>query len=73
MNPHGNTAILVVDDEAVVRDMIHQFLKARGYRVFLAESGKEAVAVMVDEPIEIVITDLVMPGMNGLELLASRH
>ena len=61
--------ILVIDDDAVVRDVIGEMLVAVGYEVETAASAAEALDLFMDEAIELVITDIVMPDVSGLELL----
>jgi two-component system response regulator AtoC len=60
--------VLVVDDEAIMRESLRDWLTSAGYRVFTAENGPQALEVIQREGLRIVITDLVMPGMNGIEL-----
>jgi two-component system response regulator AtoC len=61
--------ILVVDDEAIVRESLHDWLSDAGYQVFTAENGPQAVEIIETEEPGIVIADLVMPGMDGIELM----
>ena len=61
--------ILVVDDEAIVRESLHDWLSDAGYQVFTAEDGPKALEIIKKERPGIVITDLVMPGMDGIELM----
>ena len=61
--------ILVVDDEESVRDVLHQGLTKFGYRVALAKSGEEALGIFEPGLFDIVITDLKMPKMDGLDLI----
>jgi CheY-like chemotaxis protein/anti-sigma regulatory factor (Ser/Thr protein kinase) len=61
--------ILVVDDEMIVRNLISDILHDSGYKVFSAEGGKEALAVVAKQNIELVITDKNMPGMDGITLI----
>jgi len=61
--------ILVVDDEAIVRESLGDWLKDVGYQVFTAENGHEALEVIEKEKPGIMIADLVMPGMDGIELM----
>ncbi|PAS96080.1 MAG: sigma-54-dependent Fis family transcriptional regulator [Candidatus Dactylopiibacterium carminicum] len=63
-------AILVVDDDAALRDAISLILEAAGHRVTLAASGPEALAALERQRFNLVITDLRMDPMDGLELLA---
>jgi CheY-like chemotaxis protein len=61
--------ILVVDDEPEIRQVVTEFLESRGYRVLTAASGLEAVtAVQRDRP-DLVLMDVMMPQMNGLQAL----
>ncbi|WP_298368332.1 diguanylate cyclase [Azospirillum sp.] len=62
------TSVLVVDDSAVVRRIIKEHLERYDYRVLLAKDGEEALAMYRCEDVHVVITDLEMPKMNGLEL-----
>ncbi len=62
-------SILVVDDEPLIRDMLMQFLTLRGYRVRTAQNGQEALELAAEEPPRMVILDMYMPGMSGLEVL----
>jgi len=61
--------ILVVDDEAIVRESLQDWLTSAGYQVFTAENGPKALDIIGREKMGIVITDLVMPGMDGIELM----
>jgi two-component system, NtrC family, response regulator AtoC len=61
--------ILVVDDEAIVRDSLGDWLKDAGYHVLTAEDGHKALEVIDKEKPGIMIADLVMPGMDGIELM----
>jgi len=61
--------ILVVDDEAVVRDSMSDWLIDAGYEVVTAENGSQALDVIERERVGIVLADLVMPGMDGIELM----
>jgi len=61
--------ILVVDDEAIVRESLSDWLKEAGYQVFMAGSGYEALEIIEKEKPGIMITDLVMPSMDGIELM----
>lgn len=60
--------VLVVDDSAVVRAMLAEELLQRGYDVILATDGLDAMTMMQANRPDLVITDVVMPRMNGYEL-----
>ena len=61
--------ILVVDDEKSVRDITQAFLTLNGYEVSTAENGKEAFDKLLNNHYDVVITDMQMPLMGGMELL----
>jgi two-component system, NtrC family, response regulator AtoC len=63
--------VLIVDDENNIRRVLAAMLKRDGYEVTTAADGEQAVATLHRTPIDVVVTDLVMPRMGGLELL--RH
>jgi two-component system, cell cycle sensor histidine kinase and response regulator CckA len=65
--------ILVVDDEAAVRSLTTRILEERGYKVIEAGDGSDALALLesMAEPIDLVISDVVMPRFDGLELARS--
>ncbi|MDO8897472.1 MAG: sigma-54 dependent transcriptional regulator, partial [Bacteroidales bacterium] len=62
-------SLLVVDDEESVRDSLHNWFLEDGYNVACAESAKEALALLENESFDIILTDIKMPGMDGLEML----
>lgn len=61
--------ILLVDDEAGIRKVLGISLEDRGYEVLTAENGKEALRLFREENPSIVLTDIKMPGMDGIEVL----
>lgn len=61
--------ILVVDDEQNIRNILRESLKKEKHEVFEASSGLEASEILDGNAIEILITDLVMPGKTGLDLI----
>ena len=69
METDGHVRILVVDDEEIIRNLLYDTLSNTGYKVKTAKDGQEAIAQIENEPFEIVITDLKMPVMVGMELL----
>jgi two-component system response regulator AtoC len=62
--------ILVVDDEPKMRRVLEIMLQKMGHKVFVAGNGREALEVFAAQAIDLVITDLRMPEMDGIELLA---
>ncbi len=60
--------ILVVDDETIMRESIRDWLSDVGHQVLIAENGPQALEIIEREKPGIVISDLVMPGMDGIEL-----
>jgi two-component system response regulator HydG len=61
--------ILVVEDDRTVGESLRSLLKRKGYTIHLASHGKEALQVFRQKTVDLVITDLVMPRMDGMELL----
>jgi len=60
--------LLIVDDEQVQREMLRGYLEKKGYEVFTAASGQNALDVVAVNTVDVLITDQKMPGMDGLEL-----
>ena len=61
--------LLVVDDEAVIREGMRRILAAQGYHVETSASGRTAIEKIQEQDFDVVITDLKMPGMDGIEVL----
>lgn len=64
-----NGRILVVDDETIQRDIVKDILEDQGYEVLTSGSGQEALQRIVYTSVDVILTDLRMPGMDGVELL----
>jgi DNA-binding NtrC family response regulator len=62
-------SILVVDDESTTQDTLGMFLETEGYRVATAGSGEEALARIEAQEFDVILADVVMPGVSGLEVL----
>jgi len=60
--------VLVVDDDAMIRDMLAAMLRHAGYEPILADSGQRALALYREHAPHVTFVDIVMPGMNGMEL-----
>jgi DNA-binding response OmpR family regulator len=65
----GRGNLLVVDDNALNRDLLARHLRREGHTVALAEDGRRALALIGAEPFDLVLLDLIMPEMNGYEVL----
>lgn len=63
------TRILVIDDEAPVRDMMRQTLERAGYEVVEAGDGRRGMAQLRQQPVDLVITDILMPEQEGIETI----
>ncbi len=61
--------VLVIDDEAIVRVSCERVLRPEGYDVIVTPKGTEAIAMLEKEKFDLVLTDLKMPDMDGLEVL----
>jgi two-component system response regulator PilR (NtrC family) len=68
-DPSQAARILVVDDEPGIRIMLSAALKREGHVVQLATDGPSALALLDAEPVDLIVTDIRMPGMTGIELL----
>lgn len=66
---HMARTILVVDDEVGYREMIQMDLCDQGFRAFTAKGGMEALEILSQEKIDLVVTDMKMPKMDGLEIV----
>jgi two-component system KDP operon response regulator KdpE len=63
----NNSVVLVVDDEKSLRDFVRKNLEVRGYKVLTASNGLEAMALFNTERVDLVILDIMMPHLDGLE------
>jgi CheY-like chemotaxis protein len=64
-------SILVVDDEEIMREILEKLLTREGYHVRVASSGEEGLELAKSFPFDAVILDVMMPGMDGLQVLAA--
>jgi diguanylate cyclase (GGDEF)-like protein len=67
-NENMDNRILIVDDDAAIRDSMHEFIERSGFASFSAASAEEALDLLRSETIQVVITDIILPGKDGLEL-----
>lgn len=63
-----NSTILVVDDEKEIRNLIEIYLKNEGYKVLKASDGIEALDILKREKVQLMVLDIMMPKMDGLEV-----
>ncbi len=64
-----NAWIHLIDDEPIIHDVLGQLLEAEGYRVEISASGEEALKKFEEHKFDLILLDLLMPGMDGLEVL----
>ena len=64
----AETNILIVDDEQEIADLVEIYLVSDGYSVFKANDAQEGLDILEREDIHLVLLDIMMPGMNGLEM-----
>lgn len=62
-------SVLIIDDERLFRTLVADHLAKEGYRVLAAASGEEGLKTLGGEPVHVVLLDLVMPGLDGMEVL----
>lgn len=61
--------ILVIDDEELLTKTLVRLLEAKGYEVLISKNGQEALIILEEECFDLVLTDIRMPGMNGVEMI----
>jgi len=61
--------VLVVDDEKIIRKMVGMHLEDAGHEVFTAENAREGLRILNEKPLDVVVADIIMPRMSGIELL----
>jgi len=62
-------SVLICDDEEIMRDVLETILSGEGYKVELAKTGEEAIEAYTRRAFDVVLMDVSMPGMGGLEAL----
>jgi two-component system chemotaxis response regulator CheY len=63
-------SILITDDDRNCREALREIMEPQGFRIFLAESGEEALEITQAEPVHLAILDMHMPTLTGLETLS---
>lgn len=66
---NGKPLILAVDDEENIRNLITYTFEPYDFEVVTAENGKSAITILEHNPVDVIITDLLMPSMTGLALI----
>jgi CheY-like chemotaxis protein len=61
--------ILIIEDESVLRRLLVMSLRGEGYNVYEAEDGKEGLKLALKRKPQLILLDIIMPGMNGMEML----
>ena len=67
----GRASVLVVDDERKIRDVVARYLEAEGFSILVADSGQKALEVVARARPDLVVLDLMLPGLSGEEVLRS--
>ncbi len=67
--PDTKATILLVEDEELLRAGVQEVLEIQGYKVITAPDGEQALACLAAESIDLIITDLVMPKMDGIDFV----
>jgi two-component system, NtrC family, response regulator PilR len=65
----SSVSVLIVDDEQMMRNLLEKILIREGYKILSAENGAEALEILQLQSVDIVISDIKMPRMNGFDLL----
>ena len=63
--------IFIVDDEPTLRDVVRRYLERDGYAVLEAETGPEALDILADEKVDLILLDIMLPGIDGFSLMRS--
>ncbi|MBP6059755.1 MAG: sigma-54-dependent Fis family transcriptional regulator [Candidatus Saccharicenans sp.] len=69
MNENNKIMIHLIDDEPIIHDVLGQLLQSEGYQVEVSASGEEALSKLPHQKFDLTLLDLLMPGMDGLEVL----
>jgi len=67
----GNAAILIVDDEIALLELINEVLSKKGYQTYCAENAEDAMKIVKSQKIDLVLSDIIMPETNGYQLAKS--
>jgi DNA-binding response OmpR family regulator len=67
MNEHPS--VLIIDDDRIIRELLHNILSKKGYKTYMAEDGLSGLRTARKGDIDLILLDWMMPDMNGLEVL----
>jgi DNA-binding response OmpR family regulator len=67
--PHRRGSVLVVDDEPTIGEIVSRYLERSGYETRVAADGPQAIAAVASQRPDLIVLDLMMPGMDGLEVM----
>jgi DNA-binding NtrC family response regulator len=67
------THILIVDDDESIRTVLADLFRGEGYVVHIACGGRQALVALATDPVDVLLTDIAMPGMDGRELARILH
>ena len=68
---NGNTRVLIVDDDEAVRNTMNEYIQAAGYQSEAVSCAEEALKLIENNDFQVIITDIILPAMGGLELTKS--
>lgn len=63
--------ILIVDDESTLRDVVRRYLELDGFRVLEAGTGTQALALLREKPVDLILLDIMLPGLDGFSITRS--
>ena len=63
-------SLLVVDDEILIRDLLYDFFSGQGWSIAVAENGEKALEILKNRKVDLILSDIKMPEMDGLALAA---
>jgi CheY-like chemotaxis protein len=66
---HGNNQVLVIDDDEEMRSLLRELMQEEGYEVESVDSGPEAFRRIEKQDFDLIVTDIRMPGLSGLDIL----
>lgn len=69
MGTAARPRILIIDDDKAILILVRSILEPKGYEVMIAEEGEEGLMVFAEYPADLVITDILMPGMDGISFI----